>query len=313
MATPPSVSLPDTILGGHIKGFITLKRRSWRPKTLQNYTNILSRFADYIGPAWPVTAGQVMGWIDSTAGGEVTVRTYYTHLRAFFNFLEQLEIIEANRNPTRQIAQLRLLPPRPHLPPVALSRAEVERLLAQLRRAAAAGEGRELRDLALVHFALVTGCRAGEVAALRWEQLRLAELAAEVAAETAKTRRGRVVYFNLAVKGDLWAWQRYLAEGGHRPAHVFPAWRWGRPGPGLTASGVSQLFKRRARAAGLPRAYFHALRHTSALLALEAGVSLDKVRDQLGHADIATTSVYLRGRDEARARAYRGLTTDDGR
>ncbi|WP_322069523.1 phage integrase family protein [Paraburkholderia bannensis] len=46
----------------------------------------------------------------------------------------------------------------------------------------------------------------------------------------------------------------------------------------------------------------HWLRHTHATHALHAGVELVAVRDNLRHASIATTSIYLRGDDKRRAR-----------
>lgn len=52
----------------------------------------------------------------------------------------------------------------------------------------------------------------------------------------------------------------------------------------------------------LRRATPHWLRHTHATLSLAAGVDLKTVRDNLGHASIATTSVYLDADDVQRAK-----------
>ncbi|MBB4519749.1 site-specific recombinase XerD [Paraburkholderia fungorum] len=56
-----------------------------------------------------------------------------------------------------------------------------------------------------------------------------------------------------------------------------------------------------ALAAKLRQASPHWLRHTHATHALEAGVELVAVRDNLRHASIATTSTYLHGKDAKRA------------
>ncbi|WP_028206103.1 phage integrase family protein [Paraburkholderia nodosa] len=56
-----------------------------------------------------------------------------------------------------------------------------------------------------------------------------------------------------------------------------------------------------ALAARLQRASPHWLRHTHATHALNAGVELVAVRDNLRHASIATTSTYLHGNDRRRA------------
>ena len=49
------------------------------------------------------------------------------------------------------------------------------------------------------------------------------------------------------------------------------------------------MFKRQARAAGLPAIRLHDLRHTSATLALAAGVHPKVVQERLGHSSINIT------------------------
>ncbi len=298
--------LPPTRLGGHIREFLQIKARAWRPKTARGYANILTRFAWNTGDAWPITASHVMAWLTSTRVNNTSIHSYFAHLRTFFNYLQVLGHIEEAANPVRQITRLKLLPKRPHLAPAALTNDEVSRLLAHLRRLVNAGDLSATRDLALIHFVLITGCRAGEVAALRRQNLSLPDLAATINAGIAKSHQVRTVFFNQGVKADLSTWLGVLDHWRYRGDHIFTQLRGGRPKNHLTPSGVGQLFKRRLRRAGLKPNHIHALRHTSALLAIEAGVSLEKIRDQLGHADITTTALYLRGRDPARARAYGG-------
>ena len=55
-------------------------------------------------------------------------------------------------------------------------------------------------------------------------------------------------------------------------------------------------------AAKLRRASPHWMRHTHASLALQGGAELTAVRDNLRHASIATTSIYLHSDDVKRAR-----------
>ena len=47
-----------------------------------------------------------------------------------------------------------------------------------------------------------------------------------------------------------------------------------------------------ASRAGLPHIRIHDLRHTHAVLMREAGLSLDDIKDDLGHKDISTTQIY---------------------
>lgn len=60
-------------------------------------------------------------------------------------------------------------------------------------------------------------------------------------------------------------------------------------GDSLRPDEVSTWFKELAAAAGLPVIKMHAARHTAATLALEAGVDIKVVSDQLGHSTTTIT------------------------
>jgi hypothetical protein len=62
-----------------------------------------------------------------------------------------------------------------------------------------------------------------------------------------------------------------------------------------------------ATADKLRRATPHRMRHTHATHALDGGAELKTVRDNLRHASIATTSVYLHGDDVRRAKQMAGV------
>lgn len=64
--------------------------------------------------------------------------------------------------------------------------------------------------------------------------------------------------------------------------------------------GLVQIFKRWSKRLGV-KASARAMRHTIALGMIESGLSLDKVRDQLGHARITTTAEYINQRPVAKA------------
>lgn len=60
-------------------------------------------------------------------------------------------------------------------------------------------------------------------------------------------------------------------------------------GRALRPEYVSRRFRELAKAAGLPVIKFHAARHTAATLALEAGVDIKIVSEQLGHSTTRIT------------------------
>ena len=52
----------------------------------------------------------------------------------------------------------------------------------------------------------------------------------------------------------------------------------------------------------------HSLRHTKGMHLLQSGVSLDMIRDFLGHADVKTTQIYARANLEMKRNALEKIT-----
>jgi site-specific recombinase XerD len=69
----------------------------------------------------------------------------------------------------------------------------------------------------------------------------------------------------------------------------------GREGKPLSVKGLMRAFELVKRRAGLVRegVTLHTLRHTFASLLLQEGCDLVSTKEMLGHADLATTSIYL--------------------
>jgi site-specific recombinase XerD len=51
----------------------------------------------------------------------------------------------------------------------------------------------------------------------------------------------------------------------------------------------------------------HTLRHLHAVAALDSGVPLNDLQAQLGHADLKTTSIYLKADINHRRKSYGGF------
>jgi integrase len=65
-------------------------------------------------------------------------------------------------------------------------------------------------------------------------------------------------------------------------------------GKPLDATYASKAFSYALEAAGVPHRRVRDLRHTYAFNAAKAGIPLTSLREWLGHADHATTSIYAR-------------------
>ena len=153
---------------------------------------------------------------------------------------------------------------------------------------------------------LTTGMRRGEVAGLRWDAVDLdkASLAVRinrvsagqgnrVAEHPPKTKRGqRSIALDLGTIETLRAHRRLQLEDRLRAG---PAWTdtgfvfCGLDGLPLHPDTFTATFKRLRDPLPLPAITLHDLRHTSATLALAAGVHPKVVSERLGHANISIT------------------------
>ena len=135
-----------------------------------------------------------------------------------------------------------------------------------------------LRDLALA--ALYTGCRVGELANLRAEDVGYQVFGLRIAA----FKRSPARFVFLPDEGMAFFLRKI--EGKDLRDPVF------RSDKGkLWQRQHANLFRRAVSHAGLPEAFvFHGLRHTYASDLIRQGVPLEVVARQLGHADIRTVS-----------------------
>ena len=203
--------------------------------------------------------------------------------------------------------------------PRALTRAELERLLAMPDRRARRGR----RDLAIMLLLGQAGLRRSEVCALRYEDLeelrrhpdprRRAAVAPRVAAQSAwvvhlrhpKRGRARAVDLTAAAVEALRAWTQSRPEAASD--HFFVSLARNRPPEPLVPRALNKLVGAYAERAGLPedRRTPHVLRHTFCTLLADGGQGLEVIAELAGHADVRTTKGYVSVSSERRARAVR--------
>jgi integrase len=157
----------------------------------------------------------------------------------------------------------------------------------------------------LYHLMIVTGLRRGEAIGLRWGDIdleshclfvtqQITEVRGKLVVGTPKTKRGRrVVPVDIFTVDLLREHQRVQdterAAWGEASCHqclVFCR-EDGRP---LRPEYATRHFQALAKKAGLPAIRLHDLRHTSASLALAAGIDIKVVSERLGHSTMAVTA-----------------------
>jgi integrase/recombinase XerD len=199
----------------------------------------------------------------------------------------------ATRSARRNNGRAAPLVRRPRLLPRVLEPAEVNALIASLRTA---------RDRAMVEAMVLGGLRRCEVLALRLEDLRVGQRRVFIA--EGKGGHQRLIPVSSRFFASV---ATYLDN--ERPTvdtdRLFVVLKGPNRERPLTAAGLDQILASARARAGLAHASCHELRHTCMTRLREAGMALEAVQAQAGHASIETTRIYLHLADDWLAGEYR--------
>ena len=226
-----------------------------------------------------------------------TVSTFYAYVLA-----RGQTSITRNPVPTGLVTRRERSRPRQGVPlvrspktlPKVLSPAEVNALFAVLRTA---------RDRAMVAAMVLGGLRRAEVLGLCFDDIHTADRRVFIA--DGKGGRQRLIPVSDQFFGLV---SSYLET--ERPAEastdrVFVVLKGPNRGQPLSIRGLDQIMRGARQRAGLSHGSCHELRHTCLTRLREAGMSLEALQAQAGHASIETTRVYLHLADDWLAEQYR--------
>jgi integrase/recombinase XerD len=170
----------------------------------------------------------------------------------------------------------------PRTLPRVLSPAAVDGLRAALRTH---------RDRAMVDAMLLGGLRRCEVLGLRLEDVNAGERRVFVA--DGKGGRQRIVPISHRFFASLGQYLGAERPPGSATKQVFVVLKGPRRGQPLSAAGLDQILDDARARAGLEQATCHQLRHTCFTRLREAGMQLEAIQAQAGHASIESTRIYL--------------------
>jgi len=255
--------------------------------TLEAYSRDIGRFLEFAGASGvpsplAVNPEHVTAYLGALRGqglSPASVNRKLAAIRGFYRYLLREARVEENPLARVETARtwMRL--------PGALSRDEMESLLAQPAEASPSG----IRDRAILELLYATGIRVSELATLTLNRLNR-QMGFLVA--VGKGRKERIVPVGQSALGWL---GRYIEQA--RPVFLKKktsnALFLNRSGEGFTRQGLWKLIKKYAKMAGLERkVHPHTFRHSFATHLLEGGADLRSVQIMLGHADISTTQIY---------------------
>lgn len=245
-------------------------------KTLYNYKLHLERFASIVvKPLSIITTNDIRVYLAMLSKSkdlkQTSMATEISILKSFFGWLHDEEIIE--KNPMKKIKQ----PKKEKRLRKSLTQEELELLRDSCKTT---------RQRAILEFLFSTGCRLEEMVNTNIEDIKWDKSELNV---IGKGNKERTVYLNAKAKLYL---KKYLEERKNRsnPAlFICSKHPFGRLGNRSVEREINKI----AKAAGFDKSIFpHLIRHTTATLGLQAGMSLTSIQHLLGHEDPSTTQIY---------------------
>lgn len=272
-----------------IPDFITylLQVKNASKSTLSSYERDLKRLTAFLGSRGiqcpdEVTATSLNSYIlflEREGFSTATISRNVASMKAFFHYV--LEIHMTKEDPTRMIKAPRIDKKAPEV----LTVAEVERLIQQPDLSTAKG----IRDKAMLELLYATGMRVTELVTVRMGDLNL-KLSYVVCRDDDKER---VIPFGPAAQKAILQYLGESREGflkGETSEFLFVNCS----GHSMSRQGFWKLMKQYAKEAGIKADITpHTIRHSFAAHLVQNGADLKAVQEMMGHADIATTQIYL--------------------
>ena len=313
-------SLAVTVGHPLVDVYLEFLRARARPNTIRAVAFDLKVFFCFVAKApVRVTSLDVMSFISAQrSGGDAkvvsihgseglssrTIRRRLSSVSGFYAYLMVRGDTSVTRNPVPRglVTRHERSGPRRRAPlvrtpvtlPRVLSPVDIDRLVAALRTE---------RDRSMVDAMLLGGLRRCEVLGLRLEDIRSADRRVFIA--DGKGGRQRLIPMSARFFTTL---TRYLND--ERPTDVstdavFVVLKGPNRGRALSGFGLDEIMRGARRRAGLQQASCHQLRHTCFTRLREAGMSIEALQAQAGHASIETTRMYLHLTNDWLASEYR--------
>lgn len=261
-------------------------RKELDPKTLKAYRIDLRQFFEYVRVMEPEKE-KIEEYITKLHKDfkQKTVKRKLASIKAFYNYLEEEEILE--ENPFKKIrVKFKETVTLPRIIP----RNEIERLLNHMYRRQA--ENRKdkflLRDIAVVEMFFATGARVYEISNIRWDCIDLNSGLIRIMGKGGKER-----YIQIGEPEIINLLRRYYAENEtniKKSGYFFVNCR----GSRYTEQSIRFMIKKYAKGANIQRNITpHMFRHSFATYLIEEEVDISCVQQILGHSSIKTTQIYI--------------------
>ena len=197
-------------------------------------------------------------------------------LRGFFKYLKRTQVISSN--PVLGIQN----PKEERCLPMVISEKRINEMLDNWIPESIM----EARDKSIIELMYSSGLRASEVISLKWENLDLKTMELRVKGKGGKER---IVPLGKRAREALEVYVNFLGDKLNKSNFIFL----NRFGKKLSRKGLWLIIKKRFETIALMYGVHpHTLRHSFATHLLNHGADLRSIQELLGHASLATTSIY---------------------
>lgn len=247
-----------------------LRIRFYQPKTIASYRTALQNLLSWFSrQPHQLTRDDVREYLLFLVDADVSASWVAVNLSAIRTAFDKMC--------GREVTLGLVTPRRPKRLPVVLSKGEVKRLLESAP---------SLRDKLILGLMYGMGLRVSEVASLRFRDLDFDRKIVFV--YQGKGRKDRQVILPTVFLSTL----QELAKHSPRDAYLFAS---GKVGKHISPRTIQRIMKRAVEIAKISKhATPHSLRHSFATHSFESGCDIRDIQKWLGHANLDTTTIYLR-------------------
>ena len=276
-------------------------RKELDNKTVKAYRIDLRQYFEFIGEC-DLDKNWIERYITNLHKNfrQKTVKRKIASVKAFYNFLEDEELIQ--ENPFRKIKVK--FKETSELPKI-IPREEIEQLLQSMYTDLKIRKKKEksiLRDIAVVETLFATGARVSEISNIKKENINLNTGVIRIMGKGGKER-----YILIGERSVLELLKRYYEqnyENIKQSGYFFV----NRDGERFSEQSIRLMIKRYAKNAGIERNITpHMFRHSFATYLIEEGVDISCVQRILGHSSIKTTQIYIHVASKKQAEILRDM------
>lgn len=284
--------------------YLEIKRNILAPRTYEYYNNLINNLiVPVLGniKLSELKTTHIQQFIkqlqSSNNNSPATIKRKLAVLQSILKQAVKLDIIESSPANADKLTLPKTVTPKTEI----FSKQEAAEMLACL-------EHEPLQFQVLIHLAIMTGCRLGELAGLKFRDIdyQVNKITVE---RSAYKLSGQPIATKAPKDNDI----RTITVSGHcidlikllkaekteQAIIMGKAWHNGdwlftqKNGTIIYPQTLSKQFSKFLERNGLKHRKFHSLRHTSATLLLYGGINLKQVQERLGHGNISTTNKYL--------------------